>query len=179
MLENNEKELEALESLEQWGVHYLWSPRAKQGALQNPAQMIRQLIKADSARLRLGVTAFFLVRPSSASCVLAALESLTQKEGELLKCYYMASVYLLALWGSALASSKATVLPDYFSEELQLPPPTLQQSRLGLVALEEKLQKLVGHPYNYVSSFNSLVRLLGGDKLRETTGSIKAGSAIP
>ena len=131
--------------------------------------MLRQLIASESGRLRLGVTAFFLTHPEQAKVANETLKILDPRSAALLKFYYMAAVYLQLLWGKALGAD--SLLPDYFSQEQKLPKPNLQNSRLGLAALEEKLQASFGQPFNFLSRFDSLVRLLGAERLSETTGS--------
>lgn len=165
-----EKELQAMETLQHWGVPYLQpSPGAKAGTFLNTPEMLQQLITSDSGRLRLSVCAFFLVHPEEAAAVKETLGFLETRDADLLKLYYMAAVYLQWLWGKALGS--ANPLPDYFSKELKLPEPGLQNSRMGLAVLEEKLQECFGQPFNFLDRFDALVRLLASERLHETTRS--------
>lgn len=162
------KELQAIETLQHWGVPYLWSPqRDKSGLFLKTSEMLQQLITSTSGRLRLGVCAFFLIHPEQARAVKEALGSLEARHAELLKCYYMAAVYLQSLWRKALGGDS---LPDYFSCELKLPKPHPLNSRQGLSALEQKLQEFFGQPFNFLSRFDSLARLLTTERLRETNG---------
>jgi hypothetical protein len=151
----------AINSLHQWGVPFLLQSKKDEHLPRlDSIELIKSLIEADSERLKLSVTAFFLIHPEYASDVKKVLSCVVKKSQELLKCYYTAAVYLQILWKFSFTSTNTTMLPDYFSQELGLPAPTLIESRRGLAALEEKFQKLAGHPYNYCASFESLVRLL-------------------
>lgn len=159
-----------METLQHWGVSYLWPQSAqKPGPFLKTPQMLGQLITSDSGRLRLGVCAFLLIHPEEAAAVKETLGLLDARHAGLLKFYYMAAVYLQSLWGKALGGKKP--LPDYFSKELKLPHPAAPNSRLGLAALEEKLQDFFGRPFNFLSRFDSLARLLAAERLREETGS--------
>lgn len=159
---------EMLHALQQWGVPFLSGARASEAPSPlTSCELIQSLIESDSERLKLAVTAFFLIRPERAADVHAVLPHLDQRGSTLLKYYYMAAAYLQVLWQTALMSPKQMLLPDYFSEALGLPPPTIPQSHMGLVALEEKFQEAVGWPYNYRSSFDALVRLLGTERMHD------------
>lgn len=152
---------EAIASLQQWGVPFLSSSEPCDIAQPLDApELVQKLIQSKSPRLKLGVTAFFLFLPHQASAVLDALAPLNEMECRLLKYYYTAAVYLQALWKSYWLSRRMALLPDYFSKELGLPNSTRLHGKWGLVALEEALQQATHASYNYISSFEALVRLL-------------------
>ncbi|MBI2981408.1 MAG: hypothetical protein HYY44_03785 [Deltaproteobacteria bacterium] len=157
-----ERDLLAIATLNQWGVFYLSAPVSLKE--QKPLELINlveHLIQSDRPRLKLAVTAFFLVHPQEARIVRQVISSLGERPSLLLKYYYTAAVFLQRLWRSQLTGSVEFVwLPDYFSRELGLPEPTLLHGRIGLLSLEEALQKSAHLPYNYRASFDSLIRLL-------------------
>lgn len=168
----NSKELQAIATLNHWGVFFLSSPfiLGNESPLEL-TELLKELIQSSSPRLKLGVTAFFLVRPDQASMVPKVFSLIVGKQAvHLFKCYYTAAVYLQRFWKSQLVVFSRKILPDYFSQELGLPPPNLLHGRFGLVALEELMQKKMKYPYNYQSSFNSLIRILQeGKKVHATT----------
>lgn len=157
-MSSKEKDIQAIVTLNQWGVPFLSSPFIREGISSlELTELLQQLITSQSARLKLGVTAFFLVHPEEAPIMLKALPLLKGNVQKLLKYYYMAAVYLQELWRSQLSG---TTLPDYFSQELNLPQVMILHGRLGLASLEEALQHLVQRHYNYQSAFESLARLI-------------------
>ena len=155
------KELQAIASLNQWGVSFLWSPfTPKIEQPLKPERLIQSLIESDSARLRLGVIAFLLVHPEEAPAIHQALSLVKENKCLLLKYYYTAAVYLQTLWKSQLTQFGSDMLPNYFSKDVGLPDPIQLHGRLGLAALEEALQQLRGEAYNYTASFEAVVRLI-------------------
>ncbi|MBI5300209.1 MAG: hypothetical protein HY877_07975 [Deltaproteobacteria bacterium] len=156
-----EKEIQAIAALNQWGVPYLSTPfTPTMGFSLELSDLLTRLIQSDSTRLKLGVTAFFLVHSEKASAVLDALPLLEEGQRQMLRYLYTAAVYLQRLWRRQLAHFGNGLLPDYFSQELGLPEPVLLHGRLGLGALEEALQGHIHEPYNYKASFDALIRLL-------------------
>ncbi len=156
----NRKDLEAVFSLNQWGVPFLSSPIPCENPKRlDPAELVLRLIQSSHPRLHLGVTAFFLVHSEKAPSVLQSLALLDQKSSLRLKYYYTAAAYLQRFWKSQLTFNPS-LLPDYFSKEQGLPVPTALNARLGLLAIEEALQKEMNEPYNYLARFEALARLL-------------------
>ena len=156
-----DKELLAIATLNRWDVPFLSSPFATD--TNHPLELtdlLMQLIQSDSTRLKLGVTAFFLVHPEQAAVVLETLPLLKKDFHRRLQYYYTAAVYLQRLWKSQLAGFGETQLPDYFSQELGLPSPAVLHGHIGLAFLEEALQKEANETYNYRSSFDALVQIL-------------------
>lgn len=176
-----EKELQALNTLEKWGVPFLSSPLAKEDLrLLELDDLLSVLIQSRAGRLRLAITAFFLVHPEKALVVFRTLSVLKKKPRLLLEFYYTAAVYLQELWKTQLAHFGTSRLPDYFSHKLELPEPAQFHGRLGLASLEEMLQQLVCEPYNYQASFESLIRLLESrEEFCETTCESPTNSTIP
>lgn len=114
----------------------MWSPFAPETECPlEPHDLIVRLIQSDSARLKLGVSVFFLVHPEKAEAVLQALPSLENKMRQLLRYYYMAAVYLQRLWKNQLSRFGDISLPDYFSKELGLmsyPSGFVKKAKFGL-----------------------------------------------
>ena len=156
-----EREIQAIAALNQWGVPFLYSPLAV-GAKPSLEihDMLERLIQSGSARLRLGVTAFFLVHSEEAPGVFPTLSLLKEERCLILKYYYTAAVYLQRLWKSQLAHWGNVSLPDYFSKELRLPDPACLHGRLGLQVLGEALCGVAHESYNYGASFEALVHIL-------------------
>lgn len=153
------KEEEAIASLWLWDVHFLAADPSLKKPLP-PEDLLERLIGSGSGRVRLGVVAFFLRHPELAGKVHPVLSKLGDQEALLLKYYYTAAVYLQRYWETALWTKDSPALPDYFSQELGLPPPSLLHGKIGLWALEEALQGFAGQPFNYFSSFNSVAQIL-------------------
>ncbi|OGS04165.1 MAG: hypothetical protein A3G41_07335 [Elusimicrobia bacterium RIFCSPLOWO2_12_FULL_59_9] len=156
-----QKNEEAIASLWLWDVPFI----AFEGPLPPisplpPEKLLAALIQSKSGRLRLGAIAFLLRHPEKAESVRPALTSIDEETALLLKYYYTAAVYLQRHWKSALYDRTPPMLPDYFSAELRLPPPSLLHGKIGLHALEQALQEKSAQPFDYLSQFESVVQNL-------------------
>lgn len=157
-----ETDLQAITALQQWGVPFLSAPSRACSDFHtfDLPDLLAYLIQSASPRLKLAVTAFFIVHPEEAPAALETLSLLPENSKPLFKYYYSAALYLQSLWKTQLARFGEEWLPDYFSKELGFPGPSLLQARLGLLAVEEKLQEWIHEPYHYQASFDSLIQLL-------------------
>lgn len=161
MAANQRRNEELIASLNQWRVPFLSTQTPAPVTPSLPAEdLIEGLIRSDSARLKLGVTAFFIVHSDQAPVVLTSVAHLDEKDVLFLKYYYMAALYLQRFWLRQFSHFGNGLLPDYFSKELSLPEPTRLHGRLGLHFLEAAMQRAASQPYDYYSPFQSLARLL-------------------
>ena len=67
-----------INALHEWGVHFLATTKNDETLVRlDSIELIQRLIEADSERLRLAVTAFFLIHPECASDVHKVLRLLS------------------------------------------------------------------------------------------------------
>lgn len=169
-----EQHSELIQALQSWGVPFLLSPpHARSGTSFSSLELVRKLILSDSERMKLAITAFYLIHPECAPDVRKVMKRVSAHHASLLQYYYMVAVYLQLLWERAVSGKANNALPDFFSTSLGLPAPTLHTCRLGLSALEEKFQQLVGLPLNYLSSFDALASILRTAIAHETPRSLR------
>lgn len=154
-------ELRLVAALQQWRVPFLTAPDASVvGPPMEATALIAGLIGSQSPRLHLAITAFFLVHPEEGPVLLKVLPMLRSEQGRVLKCYYMAALYLQLLWASHWRQAQKNILMDDYSYEIDGPPPITANARWGLSCVEEQLQLLMQQPYNYMASFEALARLV-------------------
>ena len=111
--------------LELLGIRYLSRQTPHQAVkVRLPAQLIADLVRQPSARVREALISLFLTRPEYAGAVLAALARLSEDQALTLRLFYSAAVLLQLEHRDALGAATGgglRPLPDLFSAELGLP----------------------------------------------------------
>jgi hypothetical protein len=118
-LRNEEQIIGELESL---GVRYL-SRQSEPGIVRAraPEDLLSELIRQPSSRVRAALIALLLARPDYAAHVPAALGLLISEQAQTFKFFYTAAVCLQQLYGRSLRvflGARWLELPDAFSAEL-------------------------------------------------------------
>lgn len=126
--------------LEQLNIRYLSRRGGDTGAqMRPPAELLADLMRQPSARVREAVIAVLLAHPAYAQAVPAALAQLSGPEQSALRFLYSAAVLLQQQYADALRpyiADRWQWLPDLFSQELGLPgsgTPRERLERLGVV----------------------------------------------
>lgn len=144
------------------GIGFLAPGDAETDRSISPPDLIRALVTQPDPRLRLALVALFLRRPDLASCVPELASALDQDAALDLQTLYTAAVYLQRLWRTRLGLylGDFRALPDYYSEDLALPPPDERFGKAGLYALTQAWAARSTYPYNRLASLNKTVELL-------------------
>jgi hypothetical protein len=132
-----EERLLLVAALRERGVDYLApSGAASSRALDDPA-LILSLARSGDSRLRQALIVLFLLHPRMGAVVPGLRDRLDGSSRLDLEAFYCAAVYLQRLWRIRLERDLGDLpeLPDHFSRELGLPPPTRGHGKPGLHAL--------------------------------------------
>lgn len=106
-----------------------------------PANLLADLVRQPSARVREAVIAVLLTHPEYSDAIPEALAHLAPDEQLRLRLFYTAAVLLQQQYASALSPSVAgrwQWLPDLFSAELGVSPPGEPRERLGRLGQEHR-----------------------------------------
>jgi hypothetical protein len=145
------------------GVDYL-APRDAAGAPMGDEALLASLAGHADPRLRQALCALFLVQPGLAPLVPALARALPREAAVELMAQYMAAVYLREIWATRLARYLPALvpLPDHFSRELRLPPPSAEYGESGLRALAAWHQAAQQQPGNRLAEYENVAELLFG-----------------
>ena len=121
-VETLQSEDQIITELEGLGVGYL-SRQDESGAVKvrAPQDLLAELVRQPSSRVRAALIALLLARPDYAAHVPAALARLTPEQAQTFKFFYTAAVCLQRLYGRNLKiflGARWLELPDTFSAEL-------------------------------------------------------------
>lgn len=110
--------------LERLGVRYL-SRQSDAGVVKAraPQELLADLVRQPSSRVRAALIALLLARPDYAAHVSAALENLTREQAQTFKFFYTAAVCLQQQYAGMLQvflGANWRWMPDLFSDELGL-----------------------------------------------------------
>jgi len=126
--------------LEQLNIRYLARRGGDTGPqMRPPAELLADLMRQPSARVREAVIAVLLAHPAYAQAVPAALAQLSAPEQSALRFLYSAAVLLQQQYVDALRpyiADRWQWLPDLFSQELGIPrsgTPRERLERLGVI----------------------------------------------
>ncbi len=159
-------------ALGEYGVRFLVGSDGIPSALAHltPIDLIASIASNQDPRLRMALTALFLLHPDWSSHVPGIAERLNGGALIELKARYMAAVYLQRRWKTRLGYyiENPGELPDYFSAELGLPPANERFGKPGLYALAEWHAKRSDYPYNRLASYEKALELLIGQLRAET-----------
>jgi DNA-binding TFAR19-related protein (PDSD5 family) len=155
-------EEELVAELELLGVNYLSRQTTCRARKVRPAhQLLADLVRQPSARVRAAVISVLLARPDLAEAVPTALDRLTDAERLTLQYFYTAAVLLQQLYATqlnALALSPLTPLPDLFSVTLGAPPTGDPQMRLRRLA--DAQRRATGATVNWAGTYEHTARQL-------------------
>ena len=145
--------------LELLGIRYLSRQTPYQALkVRPPAQLIADLVRQPSARVREALISLFLAHPQYAGAVSAALARLSADQALTLRLFYSAAVLLQVKHRDALrlaSRENFRPLPDLFSAELGLPPgdaPIL----IRMTALAHTHQERTGITANWAGTYESV-----------------------
>jgi len=127
-VETLRSEEQIITELEGLGVRYL-SRLEESGDIKAraPHDLLAELVRQPSSRVRAALIALLLARPDYAAHVPAALAHLTPEQAQIFKFFYTAAVCLQRLYGRNLKiylGARWLELPDTFSAELGVRGPT-------------------------------------------------------
>ncbi|MDO9130866.1 MAG: hypothetical protein Q7U34_13475 [Anaerolineales bacterium] len=110
--------------LKQLGVRYL-SRQSDAGVVKGraPQELLADLVRQPSSRVRVALIALLLARPDYAAHVHAALKNLTHEQAQTFKFFYTAAVCLQQQYAKTLQvflGNHWLELPDLFSNELEI-----------------------------------------------------------
>ena len=129
-----------------------------------PSELIAALAQHRDPRLRSALTSLFLLHSDWGADVPRVAQILEGAARIELCARYMAAVYLQRMWRTRLGFYLAdfSLLPDYFSAALGLPPADERFGKPGLHALAEWHARRSEFPYNRVASYEKALELLIG-----------------
>jgi hypothetical protein len=122
------------------------------------AQLMADIIRQPSSRVRSAIIAVLLIHPELAGYIPHSIESLRGKNRSTLKLFYTAAVYLQKKHEMEFHKSqgnKYTSLPDYFSQGLGLS--NKSDPDMALTQLAEKHQQLIGLRINWEGTYRHVL----------------------
>jgi hypothetical protein len=129
------------------GVNFIMGGNYEKTPLQNrPARLIAALAESSEARLRLSLIPLFLEHPEFARHVRGAAGKTTPSARLTLQCYYSAAVWLYRK-----IRPGTSLLPDIFSEELNLS--TSDDPDENLQRLAKRHQEISGTRVNWLGTY--------------------------
>jgi hypothetical protein len=145
------------------GVDYLM-PEDAAGAPVGDEALIASLAANEDPRLRQALIALLMLEPHLAEYVPAIMEQLDEPARIELIAHYMAAVYSQSMWRIRLDNYLPPTpdLPDFYSEQLQLPSPDDEYGKAGLYALANWHARQVPWHSNKLSEYESVPSLLFG-----------------
>ena len=148
--------------LELLGVSYLSrSGSARPTSVRPHDQLVADLVRQPSARLRQALIAVLLAHPELAAAVPAALAELSPPEQLTLRVFYTAAVLLQQEHANRLQTLLTTqwqFLPDLFAMELGLPRQGSPRDRLA--QLGQTHRRLSGTAVNWTGTYENVARNL-------------------
>ncbi len=155
--------------LSQLGVTYLSNRPVKPIEVRpSPVQLLSDLVRQPSSRVRTAIIALFLLHPCYYEFVPNALELLNDRQRELLKLFYTASVFLQRLFQSDLAPfvrSDWVWLPNLFGDGLGIPSDLSPGSAISQLGFRH--QELTLSFTNWSGTYKNVVHHLIRYKQRE------------
>ena len=119
-------------------------------------ELIAGIAQADDARLRFALAGLFLLRPDLAARAVQLEPALTGGPRDELRKQYVAAMYLQRLWRThlRLQFGETPLIPEHFTQEMDLPAPDVMHGEMGLRQLCDR------SPYNDWSSYQQVIDLL-------------------
>nr|BBH94576.1 hypothetical protein KTA_27750 [Thermogemmatispora argillosa] len=152
--------------LREQGIHYLIAsapPPPGASTAVDPVELLLRLAGCNDPLVEHAVIALLILHPELAP---AAQEALQRGEGEVrerLATLILATLYLQRWWlfRLAFALGRLPAFPEEpfasLWEERQLPPPSVDGGRAGLLALEDYLQRRYGLPLNFMADWQNQI----------------------
>lgn len=129
------------------GVKFILDAGTKDSSLKNrPTRLIAALAESSEARLRLSLIPLFLEHPEFASHVREAAGKITPSARLILQCYYSAAV-----WLDRKIQPGKSLLPDYFSDGLNLSLTDDPDENLRRLAIRH--QEISGTQVNWLGTY--------------------------
>lgn len=141
-------------ALREYGITYLAPSDAKQEQAISAEDLIVAILNQPDDRLKLALVSLFIRNPH-------LVETVQQLEAKLsasllldLKTLYMAAVYLQRFWFIQLGLylDDMSLLPDLYSQQLNLPPADERFGKVGLYALADDWTTRSPYPFNWLAS---------------------------
>lgn len=147
--------------LKQLGVRYL-SPQSDAGVVQGraPQELLADLVRQPSSRVRVALIALLLARPDYAAHAPAALKNLTHEQAQTFKFFYTAAMCLQQQYAGALRAFlgiRWLELPDLFSDEMEI---TGNSPTARLRALARLHAQRTGMHLNWAGTYENAARHL-------------------
>ena len=157
-----------IHELRAWGIAYLVGeddPHASPPARDRQAAitLIQRLVQCENPRVRDASIALFLLHPELADVVLEALHTSEPTVVERLAVLTLATLYLQRLWSIqlTLAFGHVPAFPEepfaFLWQERELPPPSFDDGKWGLIALQVTQQQKSGLSLNYLADWQNQV----------------------
>lgn len=133
-------------------VNFIMGGQSNKATLhKQPSRLIAALAKSDESRLRLSLIPLFLEHPEFGKHVPTAAKRLDPLARLTLQCYYTAAIWL------AKKHRPQVVLPDYFSQELNLQ--AMESPDENLRALARRHKALSGTSVNWLGTYLHAVQV--------------------
>jgi hypothetical protein len=165
--------------LHTWGIDYLvGGSHSVNAKVQLPVvELINRLAQCEYPRVRDASISLFLLHPELADAVFKAYQIAEPAVAEQIAVLTLATLYLQRLWTFrlAMAFGHTPGFPEqrfaHLWQSRQLPPPTCQHGKIGLVALQEAEQRRRGLPLNFTGDWqNQIDHLLTQEEARHRNG---------
>jgi len=126
-----------------------------------PAQLLADLIRQPSARIRQSVISVLLAHPEYSAAVPEALGRLSEAEGLTLRLFYTAAAILQRQYAEQLRQAGAgepALLPDLFTQDLGVSATASSATRLTELARTH--QRVSGVTANWAGTYDNAARKL-------------------
>jgi hypothetical protein len=162
-------------ALRKRGADYLM-PEDAAGEPVGDEALIASLAANEDPRLRQALIALFMLEPQLAQYVPGIVEQLDEASRIELIAHYMAAVYSQSMWRIRLDNylPPSPDLPDFYSEQLQLPSPDDEYGKAGLYALADWHARHVPWRSNKLSEYESVASLLFGRLMNRARRNVTA-----
>jgi hypothetical protein len=144
------------------GVAYLApSDAAATERISSDDAFLVALLDQPDSRLRLALVPLFIRHPALASCVSLLVNQIDQALAVELQTLYMAAVYLQRLWKTRLGFylDNIQLLPDLFSQQLELPPADERFGKNGLYDLADVWKARSRYPFDRLAALYNTMDL--------------------
>jgi len=148
-----QKEEELVAELAELGIRYLSRHSiAPPVQTHSPAELIADLTRQPSSRVRAALIPLFLAHPQYAAHVSEAEKSINSEQIITLKFFYTAAMLLQRKHAASFQKDGAPILPDLFSAELGISGTNIDEQ---LHDLGEKHQAASGMRLNWAGSYEN------------------------
>ncbi len=148
--------------LREYGIRYLApSDAIATEIVPSEQSLLLALLEQADPRLQMALVPLFVRNPHLSAHIPALVDNLSPASVLNLKTYYMAAVYLQRLWHFRLGLyiDNKSLLPDFYSQDLELPPATERFGKPGLYDLADAWRNRSPFPFNWLASLNKTMDL--------------------